>query len=64
MKKSCFGNYLSDFILGLFSRGVDLHVGQPDYRRVFSTASREAIPNLPSIGSRMINLRKIISQVF
>lgn len=35
-----FGNVLSDFILGMYSRGVDLHVGQPDYRQVFSVAHR------------------------
>jgi glycogen synthase len=30
-------------MLGLYSRGVDLHVGQPDYRQVFSDASRGTI---------------------
>jgi starch synthase/alpha-amylase len=34
--KKDFTDYLADLICALFNQGVDVHVAQPDYRRIFS----------------------------
>lgn len=33
--KKDFADYLADLIRALFNQGVDVHVAQPDYRRIF-----------------------------
>jgi len=35
-----FGGYLAELITHLYHGGVDVHVAQPDYRRVFSISAR------------------------
>ena len=35
-----FGEYLAELICDLYHLGVDVHVGQPDYRRIFSILAR------------------------
>ena len=44
----CFGDFLAELITDLFNLGVDVHVAQPDYRKIFEMLSRneQANPNL------------------
>ena len=44
----CFGDFLAELITDLLNLGVDVHVAQPDYRKIFERLSRneQANPNL------------------
>ena len=44
----CFGDFLAELITDLLNLGVDVHVAQPDYRKIFEMLSRneQANPNL------------------
>jgi starch synthase len=44
----CFGDFLAEFIHDLLKLGVDVHVAQPDYRKLFEMLSRNEKAN-PSI---------------
>ncbi len=44
----CFGDFLAELINDLLNLGVDVHVAQPDYRKLFAMLSRNEQTN-PSI---------------
>ena len=44
----CFGDFLAELINDLLNLGVDVHVAQPDYRKLFEMLSRNEQVN-PSI---------------
>jgi starch synthase/alpha-amylase len=44
----CFGDFLAELINDLLNLGVDVHVAQPDYRKIFEMVSRSEQAN-PSI---------------
>jgi starch synthase len=44
----CFGDFLAELINDLLNLGVDVHVAQPDYRKLFAMLSRNEQAN-PSI---------------
>ena len=44
----CFGDFLAELITDLLNLGVDVHIAQPDYRKIFEILSRneQVNPNL------------------
>jgi len=53
----CFGDFLAELITDLLNLGVDVHVAQPDYRKIFEMLSRneQANPN-PKLPSDRVHL--------
>lgn len=52
-----FSKYLSDLIVDLYCLGVDVHVVQPDYRKIFTATPRETLSdNAKTIPAERVHL--------